>query len=133
MQPMDNQDQQAAGESPWPSATELNVPADYPAICSYPADKIDQAHAILESSCGSKLVDYYRQYGTVQAISLRSKLFFAAAMLLEQIADNGHKRKMVATLRQLHKETRATPHGATHPFNSRGRKPAHGAGRMSMR
>ena len=71
MPSMETEDQQSPGEVPWPSATELNLPADYPAILLYPPEKIKETHARLETTCGSKLAAHYRRFGTVQDRSER--------------------------------------------------------------
>ena len=109
---MENKNQQATGEAHWLTATELGVPLKFAAICSRPPAKINAAYAALESTCGQRLSAFYGRLGPTEPRALRTRLYFSAAVLLEQTAP-AHKRNIVAKLRQWHLANRALPSVAT--------------------
>ena len=97
----------------WVTAVELAVPTDFKGICDCPPDQIEKSHAELEKTSSEKLADFYDKMGTGEMRSLKTKLFFVAAMLLEQTGETGHKRQMVEQLQQLHRKNPLHPSLAT--------------------
>jgi hypothetical protein len=97
----------------WVSAKELGLPTDYKKICGCPAAKIERGHAALEQASNNKLDGFYKGMGTGEMSSLKAKLFFVAAMLLEQAGTADRKRHMVARIRELHRKKPLYPSVAT--------------------
>jgi hypothetical protein len=97
----------------WVSAKELGLPTDYKKICVCPSEKIERGHVALEQASNRKLADFYNGMGTGEMRSLKTKLFFVAAMLLEQTGAEEHKRDMVAQIRELHRKNPLYPSVAT--------------------
>ena len=97
----------------WLSAAELGVSTEYEKICNYPGDKIQECHAKLEQTSDRELTALYDNLGVGERRTLKAKLYFVAAMLLEQTAEITNKRAMVEKLRKLHKENPLYPSVAT--------------------
>jgi hypothetical protein len=108
---MEQIDKAVAGE--WITAAELALPTDYQKICACPMEQIEKGHSALEQTSNRKLAEFYDGMGTGEMRSLKSKLFFVAAMLLEQTASGEHNRDMVAKIRELHRQNPLYPSVAT--------------------
>jgi hypothetical protein len=97
----------------WVSAKELGLPTDYKKILECPPEKIERGHAALEQASNRKLADFYNGMGIGEMRSLKAKLFFVTAMLLEQAGAKDHRRDMVAQIQKLHRENPMYPSVAT--------------------
>ncbi len=97
----------------WVSAAELDVPTGYEDICKCTTDKVESSYAKLAQQSDRKLTDFYNGLGDGEMKSLKSRLYFVAAMLLEQTAETGQRRDMVKTIRELHKANPLHPSVAT--------------------
>lgn len=84
----------------WPSILELGVAADYEGICACPDTKVESALAQLQKTCGNDLPSYYQHHlGRNEIRRLRTKLHFAAAVLVDQVSSA--KRETCEHLRNL--------------------------------
>jgi hypothetical protein len=97
----------------WVSAAQLALPTSFDRICECPQDQIEKGHAALEQASHRKLTEFYTIMGADESRTLRARLFFVAAMLLEQTTGNNHKREMIARIRELHRQNPLYPSVAT--------------------
>lgn len=89
---------------------ELGIPSDYASICTCPEATVNAALKRL-TNCGNELPGFYRDLGRNELRTLRSKLHFAAALLVDQAA--AVKRDVCEQLRRLHDENPSFPSLAT--------------------